>query len=51
VDGQVESYGSETLINEQLQELRGSSAENEDDEHEEPATWNQHTFAEVIQVA
>jgi hypothetical protein len=43
----------ETLTNEELHELIGSSTEDEehDDEQEEPATWNLHKFAEVFQAA
>jgi hypothetical protein len=39
------------LTNEELQELIRSSTEDEDDEHEEPATWNLNKFAEVFQAA
>jgi hypothetical protein len=42
----------ETLTNEELQELiRSSTEDKEDDEQEEPATWNLHKFAEVFQAA
>ncbi|XP_044851162.1 protein POF1B-like [Mauremys mutica] len=39
----------ETLTNKELEELIKSSTEDEDDEQEEPATWNLHKFPEVFQ--
>ncbi|XP_065437716.1 uncharacterized protein LOC101931329 isoform X2 [Chrysemys picta bellii] len=46
----IESH-RETLTNEELEELIKSSTEGEDDddEQEEPASWNLHKFAEVFQ--